>query len=190
MRESRDVSSLLTRIPSWPGRFEIEVGVASPLYTARAGPLRLQTLFFAQILPSSLDQPVDQPPASETSVASLTMAEAEARPSVDRENLFTKKQEKVFFKQAEEEAAAQGQKAVLLKGFDNQEKNMLIDERAYKIKQATREHTIIVRLASTFAHSSSVFACRNVSLMCVACVAPRCAGRLASTCRWYCFCLC
>lgn len=66
--------------------------------------------------------------------------------TIERENLFTKKAEKEFFKLAEDEAAAQGKKAVLLKGFDNNEKNMLIDERAYKIKQASREHTIIVRL--------------------------------------------
>jgi hypothetical protein len=70
--------------------------------------------------------------------------------AVERENLFTKKAEKQFFKEAEDEAAALGKKAVLLKGFDNNEKNMLIDERAYKIKQASREHTIIVRFCNFF----------------------------------------
>ena len=68
--------------------------------------------------------------------------------SFERENLFNKKPEKVFFKAAEEEAAAEGKKAVLLKGFDNNEKNMLIDERAYKIKHANREHTIQVQFYS------------------------------------------
>ena len=62
-----------------------------------------------------------------------------------RENLFTKKAEKVFFQQAREEAEAVGKVAVLLKGFDNHEKNMILDDRAMKIKNANKEHTIIVR---------------------------------------------
>jgi hypothetical protein len=62
-----------------------------------------------------------------------------------RENLFTKKQEKVFFKEAQDAAAAEGKVAVLLKGFDNSEKNLILDDRAMKIKNATKEHTIIVR---------------------------------------------
>jgi hypothetical protein len=67
----------------------------------------------------------------------------------DRENLFTKKPEKVFFQEAQAEAAEQGKVAVLLKGFDNSEKNMVLDERALKIKQATREHAIIVRFRAS-----------------------------------------
>ena len=70
------------------------------------------------------------------------MAQAEA-PA--RENLFTKKAEKVFFQQARDEAEAAGKVAVLLKGFDNHEKNMILDDRAMKIKNANKEHTIIVR---------------------------------------------
>lgn len=64
---------------------------------------------------------------------------------MERENLFTKKQEKVYFQHAADEAKEQGKMAVLLKGFDNSEKNLLLDERAMKIKQASREHTIQVR---------------------------------------------
>lgn len=64
---------------------------------------------------------------------------------MDRENLFTKKAEKVFFQHAADEAKALGKMAVLLKGFDNSEKNLLLDDRAMKIKQASREHTIQVR---------------------------------------------
>jgi hypothetical protein len=63
----------------------------------------------------------------------------------DRENIFNKKPEKVFFKEAADAAAADGKVAVLLKGFDQSEKNMVLDERAMKIKQASREHTIQVR---------------------------------------------
>jgi hypothetical protein len=68
------------------------------------------------------------------------MAQTEAR-----ENLFTKKAEKVFFQQARDEAEAVGKVAVLLKGFDNHEKNMILDDRAMKIKNANKEHAIIVR---------------------------------------------
>eukprot|EP01025_Chloroclados_australasicus_P017949 TRINITY_DN19246_c0_g1_i2.p2 TRINITY_DN19246_c0_g1~~TRINITY_DN19246_c0_g1_i2.p2 ORF type:complete len:288 (+),score=32.67 TRINITY_DN19246_c0_g1_i2:113-976(+) len=64
-------------------------------------------------------------------------------PGEPQENLFTKKPEKVFFKQLEDAAAAEGKVGVLLKGFDNHERNMIIDARAYKIKNANREHTII-----------------------------------------------
>ena len=84
------------------------------------------------------------------------MAQAEA-PA--RENLFTKKAEKVFFQQARDEAEAAGKVAVLLKGFDNHEKNMILDDGAMKIKNANKEHTIIV---------CSVFCCRS---------ATRCAAR-------------
>ena len=63
----------------------------------------------------------------------------------ERENLFTKKQEKVFFRDVEDEANSRGEVAVLLKGFDHGERNLIIDERVYTIKQATREHTIQVR---------------------------------------------
>lgn len=64
------------------------------------------------------------------------------------ENLFTKKTEKEFFKEFEDAAVAQGKVAVLLKGFDRAESNLIIDARAYKLKQASREHTIQVRVPS------------------------------------------
>lgn len=82
------------------------------------------------------------------------MAQAEA----PRENLFTKKMEKVFFQQARDEADAEGKVAVLLKGFDNHEKNLILDDRAMKIKNATKEHTIIV---------SSFCCCRSASISAV-----------------------
>lgn len=66
----------------------------------------------------------------------------------ERENLFTKKTEKTFFQLARDEADAEGKVAVLLKGFDNSEKNLVLDDRAMKIKNASKEHTIIVRLSS------------------------------------------
>jgi hypothetical protein len=62
-----------------------------------------------------------------------------------RENLFTKKPEKVFFQEARDQAQAENKVAVLLKGFDNSEKNMILDDRAMKTKNANKEHTIIVR---------------------------------------------
>lgn len=81
-----------------------------------------------------------------------------------RENLFTKKAEKVFFQQARDEAEAAGKVAVLLKGFDNHEKNMILDDRAMKIKNANKEHTIIVRS----------FICRWHALACHAVSCLRC----------------
>lgn len=57
--------------------------------------------------------------------------------------MFTKKTEKTFFQLARDEAEAQGKVAVLLKGFDNSEKNLVLDDRAMKIKNASKEHTII-----------------------------------------------
>ena len=74
---------------------------------------------------------------------------------MERENLFNKKPESEFFKAAADEAAQQDKMCVLLKGFDNNERNMLLDERAFKIKQAKREHTIKVRTFGTYRLSAS-----------------------------------
>jgi hypothetical protein len=98
-----------------------------------------------------------------------------------RENLFTKKTEKEFFKQAADEAAAQDKMAVLLSGFDRQETNMLLDERAYKIKQANREHTIIVRdsrcaACTVSASLRELSRCLDVPL--IDCALRSCANRL------------
>lgn len=86
----------------------------------------------------------------------------------ERENLFTKKTEKTFFQLARDEAEAQGKVAVLLKGFDNSEKNLVLDDRAMKIKNASKEHTIIVRLSSSVCgvhnFSSRHVRCRAVIL--------------------------
>lgn len=64
------------------------------------------------------------------------------------DNLYTKRTEKEFFKELEDAAVARGKVAVLLKGFCRAEINMLIDARAYKMKQASREHTIQVCISS------------------------------------------
>jgi len=67
----------------------------------------------------------------------------------ERENLFTRKTASTFFRAVQSEADSRDEVAVLLKGFDASQRNLILDDSAHKSKQASREHTIQARAPVT-----------------------------------------